>query len=348
MLNNLPCIIKNVSLDWNCSKKWIKNGDINYEHFTTEYGDLEAPVADCYKVNYNAHCKQYMKVQDYMSYLKNSKRDKLLYLKDWHLRRIKPDDMFYEVPKIFASDWLNEYAQDNKDDDFMFVYIGPEGSWTPLHCDVYSSYSWSVNIVGRKKWTLFPPGEESKLKDNFGNLPLLFNPKTYPDVKYFELIQEKGDAIFVPTGWHHQVENTLDTISINHNFINASNLELVWEALKSNLSSVEKEIEEFRNTPEFVSQCQLILNSVFGMDYIAFINFIIHIGGKRIKQYHGEKLYSFNNFTIGINHLKFDLHILIKLLYKIQQHPLYQNDFLIPSLKNNVENIIETIKVLLN
>ncbi|XP_045536113.1 2-oxoglutarate and iron-dependent oxygenase JMJD4 [Papilio machaon] len=227
-----------------------------------------------------------MKVQDYMSYLKNSKRDKLLYLKDWHLRRIKPDDMFYEVPKIFASDWLNEYAQDNKDDDFMFVYIGPEGSWTPLHCDVYSSYSWSVNIVGRKKWTLFPPGEENKLKDSFGNLPLLFNSKTYPDVKYFELIQEKGDAIFVPTGWHHQVENTLDTISINHNFINASNLELVWEALKSNLSSVEKEIEEFRNTPEFVSQCQLILNSVFGMDYIAFINFIIHIGGKRIKQCH--------------------------------------------------------------
>lgn len=41
--------------------------------------------------------------------------------------------------------------------DFRFTYLGPAGTYTPLHRDVYSSYSWSANVVGRKLWWLFPP-----------------------------------------------------------------------------------------------------------------------------------------------------------------------------------------------
>lgn len=40
--------------------------------------------------------------------------------------------------------------------DFRFTYLGPAGTYTPLHRDVYSSYSWSANIAGRKIWWLFP------------------------------------------------------------------------------------------------------------------------------------------------------------------------------------------------
>ena len=54
--------------------------------------------------------------------------------------------------------------------DYRFVFIGPKGSWTPFHSDVFGSYSWSANIVGKKKWVFFPPGEEHKLKDKLGNL----------------------------------------------------------------------------------------------------------------------------------------------------------------------------------
>jgi len=41
--------------------------------------------------------------------------------------------------------------------DFRFTYLGPANTYTPLHRDVYSSYSWSCNILGRKVWWLFPP-----------------------------------------------------------------------------------------------------------------------------------------------------------------------------------------------
>jgi hypothetical protein len=35
--------------------------------------------------------------------------------------------------------------------DYRFVYLGPAGSWTPLHSDVLRSHSWSANVAGRKR-----------------------------------------------------------------------------------------------------------------------------------------------------------------------------------------------------
>ncbi|XP_045511669.1 2-oxoglutarate and iron-dependent oxygenase JMJD4 homolog isoform X2 [Colias croceus] len=267
MLPNAPVIIQNICNEWESSKHWVVNDKINYDYFITNYGEFEAPIADCNKINFNAQCKCDMKIIDYINYLKNENKQEVLYLKDWHLKAtLQKENLaynFYKVPTCFASDWLNEYAEDMQEDDFRFVYIGPKDSWTPLHADVYSSYSWSVNVVGRKKWVLFPPGEEEKLKDTLGNLPLLFNTQDHKNIKYFEIIQEKGDAIFVPSGWYHQVFNLHDTISVNHNFINSCNIEKVWMALLKNLEDVEKEIAEFKDSPEFVSQCQVILKSLF-------------------------------------------------------------------------------------
>ena len=41
--------------------------------------------------------------------------------------------------------------------DYRFTYIGTTGTFTPLHRDVYGSYSWSSNVIGRKRWWLIPP-----------------------------------------------------------------------------------------------------------------------------------------------------------------------------------------------
>lgn len=182
-----------------------------------------------------------------------------------------------------------------------------------------------MNIVGRKKWLLFPPGEENKLKDAFGNLPLTFEPDKYENIKYFEIIQEKGDALFVPSGWHHQVVNDLNTISINHNWINACNIHIVWKALQNSLMMVEHQIEEFQNTPEFPSQCQLILKSLFGMDFKSFVNFLCYIAKKRLSQLQGTSETNLSNYTLGINTIKFELKHLLKVINSIYTHPVFLN-----------------------
>lgn len=88
---------------------------------------------------------------------------------------------------------------------------------TPFHADVFMSFSWSVNVVGRKRWVLFPPGEEAYLRDQFNNLAYdIFSKEIHDKTKfplcekpgkYYDIIQEAGEAIFVPSGWHHQVWN---------------------------------------------------------------------------------------------------------------------------------------------
>ena len=95
----------------------------------------------------------------------------------------------------------------------LYVYFR-----TPLHTDVFSSFSWSANICGRKRWLFFPPSEGNKLKDAHGNLIYDYtdlcerNKKDlYPliaDVKSpIEIFQNPGEIIFVPSGWYHQVFN---------------------------------------------------------------------------------------------------------------------------------------------
>ena len=100
-----------------------------------------------------------------------------LYVKDWHLARSVfqsqaqspgPGQAFYTTPDIFKDDWMNAYytsssSSSSSSSDFQFVYIGTPGTFTPLHQDVYTSYSWSTNIHGRKRWWLFPPTQTELL-----------------------------------------------------------------------------------------------------------------------------------------------------------------------------------------
>ena len=75
-------------------------------------------------------------------------------------------ESFYQPPSFLLYDWLNAYCavrKRNATDDYRFVYLGPTGSFTPLHCDVLGSYSWSTNIAGKKFWRLYPPSQTAAL-----------------------------------------------------------------------------------------------------------------------------------------------------------------------------------------
>ena len=91
-----------------------------------------------------------------------------------------------ELPDLplISDDWLNPpYIPDPRTQhctpaarsadacsDFRFCYLGPAGTFTPLHRDVYASYSWSANVVGRKMWWFFPPDRLARVKDRHGDL----------------------------------------------------------------------------------------------------------------------------------------------------------------------------------
>lgn len=83
---------------------------------------------------------------------------------------------------------------------------------SPFHADIFRSFSWSVNICGRKKWFFFPPGQEEALRDCHGCLPYDVTAPSFLDSREhcsppLEVMQEAGEMVFVPSGWHHQVHN---------------------------------------------------------------------------------------------------------------------------------------------
>jgi hypothetical protein len=57
-------------------------------------------------------------------------------------------------------------------------------------------------------------------------------------------VQEAGEAIFVPSGWYHTVENLEDTLSINHNWLNAHNVHWAWALARRECAEAAAGIED--------------------------------------------------------------------------------------------------------
>lgn len=301
LLPNYPCILSpEFTADWRSRQTWVRaDGSPDFEHLLKHFGDCVVPVANCDVKEYNANPKHNMPLRDYLSYWREHRGSRYssprgcLYMKDWHMHRAFPEHGEYTTPDFFQSDWLNEYWDTIKVDDYRFVYMGPKGSWTPFHADVFRSYSWSANICGRKKWLLFAPGREEHLRDNSGNLvydaqsPILQNEDLYPRYSQccqpIEVVQEAGEVIFIPSGWHHQVYNLEDTISINHNWLNGCNVDVMWSFLQGELAAVQTEIGEWKDhMDDWHQHCQLLLKSCSGINYCEFYTFLKIISKNRM------------------------------------------------------------------
>ena len=88
--------------------------------------------------------------------------------------------------------------------------------------DVYGSFSWSTNIQGVKRWLLWPPEQTHLLRhrhrDELPSDPRDVDPIEFPwfaSSTPIELVQQAGETIFVPSGWHHAVFNESRCLSIN-------------------------------------------------------------------------------------------------------------------------------------
>nr|XP_006820145.1 PREDICTED: jmjC domain-containing protein 4-like [Saccoglossus kowalevskii] len=344
MLPNQPCLFgSQVTSCWKSVKDWVtEEGRPNFKFLQDRFGRAVVPVANCAGKHYDSQPKEDMLFTDYIKYWKDyidsdySTDRKCLYLKDWHFNREYPGYTAYKTPVYFLSDWLNEFWESREDqiDDYKFVYMGPKGSWTPFHADVFRSYSWSANVCGRKKWLLFPPGQEQNLKDVHGNLAYdVTSPEMHDGTKYpnydkvsgmLEVIQEAGEVIFVPSGWYHQVINMDDTISINHNWINGCNVDICWDFIQSELKSVEDAIADCRDMDGWHKQCQLILKANSGMDYTDLFTFLHTIAKQRMKNLNTVMATNEEFEHVNFNyHDVFDLNKILNLL----KHILKNKDF---------------------
>lgn len=209
---------------------------------------------------------------------------------------------------------------------------------SPFHADIFRSFSWSVNICGKKKWLFFPPGQEEALRDCRGSLPYdvtsteLLDTHLYPRIQPnslpIEVIQEPGEMVFVPSGWHHQVYNLEDTISINHNWVNGCNLANMWHFLQQELQAVQHEVGEWKDSmPDWHHHCQVIMKSCTGINFEEFYHFLKIIAEKRLLVLsQGLKGDSENSKSLGLGlqQAAFDVGRLADVLVSVVANPDFQ------------------------
>ncbi|PNI14823.1 JMJD4 isoform 5 [Pan troglodytes] len=325
LLPNLPCVFSSAfTQGWGSRRRWVTPaGRPDFDHLLRTYGDVVVPVANCGVQEYNSNPKEHMTLRDYITYWKEyiqagySSPRGCLYLKDWHLCRDFPVEDVFTLPVYFSSDWLNEFWDALDVDDYRFVYAGPAGSWSPFHADIFRSFSWSVNVCGRKKWLLFPPGQEEALRDRHGNLPYdvtspalcdtHLHPRSQLAGPPLEITQEAGEMVFVPSGWHHQVHNLDDTISINHNWVNGFNLANMWRFLQQELCAVQEEV---------------IMRSCSGINFEEFYHFLKVIAEKRLLV--PREAAAEDGAGLGFEQAAFDVGRITEVLASLVAHPDFQ------------------------
>lgn len=176
----------------------------------------------------------------------------------------------YGLPSFLRFDWINNesWSNDERNElgDYRFVYVGAKGTWTPFHVDVMNSYSWSANICGRKLWYFVSPSCEEYFRIDCNTFikDIRTVKQKWPVGNVFPLVQESGEIVFVPSNWYHQVHNLENTISINHNLINAGNVNLVVELIIKRLADVDRELADCKScfsTAEYNMYCEQILSA---------------------------------------------------------------------------------------
>jgi hypothetical protein len=89
---------------------------------------------------------------------------------------------------------------------FMWLFIGPSGTFTPRHLDTLNTHAWNCQITGRKRFDIWRP----RAPDD----------GTPADLS---VVLEPGETLIIPTGWGHSVTALEPSISLTGNFFNATN-----------------------------------------------------------------------------------------------------------------------------
>jgi len=111
------------------------------------------------------------------------------------------------------------------------VWIGPAGTFTPLHFDLTNNLL--AQVVGTKSLILLPPSEAPKLA-NYRHVFSAVHDITDPDqlARYpqaaqacqFDVELNSGDLLFIPIGWWHQVAAVDFSIMLTYtNFLWSNN-----------------------------------------------------------------------------------------------------------------------------
>jgi hypothetical protein len=253
LLRNEPVILEGIDSSlWPLGDYFL---DPETRHFDPHYF-LEVCGNEVIPIHWNGQVIE-MEIHDF---IKKIMSNESVYAKDWHMFQYS-SKILYHIPLPFLDDWLNWFWKccRNNSDDYRFVYIGGKNTTTGVHHDVLCSYSWSVNLLGQKRWTIWSPKDVPLLFSKDRKFVVSDAREGHYDCQQFPNVHESNriiveqnphEAIFIPAGWYHMVENLevsspSITLSLNHNWFNGYSIDKSWAYLLRQYLGVYEEIEAY-------------------------------------------------------------------------------------------------------
>ena len=211
-----PVVITDATEDWRARSTWTFDG------FRSRFGETSITVYRWAEGGYRPDRVESRPIREVVdNVVAKDWRSYPYYVRDdWRLFLKHPDLLAeYKIPSYFF-DWFGVLPR------FMRlvyprIFIGPPGAVTPLHEDIWKTHAWLAQLVGRKRWILFPPEQREFLygcQVDVDNVDLERFPR-FRHAKPLVGTIGPGDLIFVPSGWAHHVTSLDPTISVTHNYM---------------------------------------------------------------------------------------------------------------------------------
>lgn len=219
-----PVIIQGALDHWPARRRW------SVEDLVTRFGDRKVPVehldsgeaGDSANYVANVYGKE-MTVAEYVELIRGGDTGSLYYLTGRPLSLLAPELLAETRPVPYFSQTLIALA-----DLEWKLWFSPPGCCSAMHYDGLESCV--AQVVGRKRWTLFPastwpalglpsamPGKH--FTPHFSPIdveaPDLERFPDYADAERFEFTLEPGDLLYFPAYWPHHVRSLTFSMSVN-------------------------------------------------------------------------------------------------------------------------------------
>lgn len=229
----IPVIVCNAVADWPALDKWSpeyldsKIGNVRMEmkkSASCKHPDLYQPSPGvAVPVTFSDYIKKTFKnpdARDRVKYYLSGDENYFFGDGEWNDKLASLRDDF-QLPAFFSPDALQQVS----------FWISVRGLFAWLHFDGNCCHNLNVQVSGSKRVHLIDPREMSRLYPvslretpdgfNFSKVDSLnYNAEMFPQFKnarYQEAVLEKGDMLFIPATWYHEVHH-LGEENINVNF----------------------------------------------------------------------------------------------------------------------------------
>ena len=261
---NVPCIVRGLAEAWP-ARRGRPDGPTagwSLSRMAETMGDAVSHVTA------DGDSFQMMSVRDFVAQIDS---ESLLYMKDATFHLDTPLMQDFATPEPFRNllcspELTDKHPRLNSPNypAWSWLYLGPKGSMSPLHVDIFESSAWNCVLEGRKLWLFYGPEHSAaSLQDGNGEFvnPFLVANWKLDQLKHGKphiVIQNPGDVVFTPSSWYHAVYNLEPGIALTENFVNHSNVGRVRTAVKRELASLE-DAELIEATSRVLAELERIL-----------------------------------------------------------------------------------------